>query len=168
MLKNPFIPLVLRLVVTAFTLAALGLGGRVYHQTAALDRASPTGCKQRASTSMDLGVNAVAVPYIAYVTWDEYTSKPLGLRSATAKTSLLLLDMYFIIFYGSDLSLAFDALTDSRWACFQGQYQTCPHNPPICESQSALTAVLLVALVAWVVTFIVSVLRVVKKLRPDE
>jgi len=117
---------------------------------------------------MDIVVSTVAIPYIAYVTWDEYTARPLGLRSATAKTSLLLLDLYFIIFYSSNLSLAFDALTDTRWACFNSDRQTCPQSSDICESQKALVAVLLLALVTWIITFTVAVLRVVKKLRPDE
>ena len=167
LLKNPFVPLVFRLIVTVFTAAALGLGARVYHQTRVTNLA--VGCVQRASTYMDIAVNSIAIPYIAYVTWDEYTSRPLGLRSASAKIALLLLDLYFIIFYGSNLSLAFDALTDERWACYDSKKtQTCPKTPAICQSQSALSAVLVVALIAWVITFTVSVLRVVKKLRPDE
>lgn len=169
LLKNPFVPLVFRLIVTCFSAAALGLGARVYHQTRVTNITTQEGCVQRASTYMDIVVNSIAIPYIAYVTWDEYTSRPLGLRSATAKIALLLLDLYFIIFYGSNLSLAFDALTDSRWACYDSsRTQTCPLTPSICHSQAALSAVLVVALIAWVITFTVSVLRVVKRLRPDE
>lgn len=37
----------------------------------------------------------------------------------------------------------------------------------ICHRQKALSAVLLIGLVAWLVTFSLSVLRVVEKLRPD-
>ena len=94
----------------------------------------------------------------------------LGLRSATAKTSLLLTDLYFIVFYASNLTLAFDALTDPRWACYQGDdaRATCSLNTHLCRSQSGLVAVLLVALMAWLITFSISVLRVVKRLRPDE
>ena len=38
-LKNPFVPLVFRLLVLTFTLAALGLGARVFHEANAVDRA---------------------------------------------------------------------------------------------------------------------------------
>ncbi|PSK60316.1 Regulator of phospholipase D SRF1 [Elsinoe australis] len=96
-LKNPFVPLVFRLITATFTLAALGLGARVYRETSDLSMSADGGCVQRASTYIAIVVDTIAVPYIIYVTLDEYTSKPLGLRSATAKTALLLIDLYFII-----------------------------------------------------------------------
>ncbi|KAK6439963.1 hypothetical protein LTR95_003826, partial [Oleoguttula sp. CCFEE 5521] len=94
----------------------------------------------------------------------------LGLRSAVAKTLLLLCDLYFIVFSASNLSLAFDALDDHRWACFDDGYNpgvgtTCPNNPGICNRQRALSGVLLISLVAWLATFSISVMRVVEKLR---
>lgn len=92
----------------------------------------------------------------------------LGLRSATAKTSLLLIDLYFVVFYSSNLTLAFASLTDSRWACYSSENSTCNRSDAICHSQSGLVSVLFVALVAWLITFSISVLRVVKRLRPDE
>ena len=100
----------------------------------------------------------------------------LGLRSAVAKTSLLLCDLYFIVFSASNLSLAFDALFDRRWACYEDLYKpygvdqiripaTCPDNPSICYNQKALGGVLMISLVAWLATFSISVMRVVEKLR---
>lgn len=100
----------------------------------------------------------------------------LGLRSAVAKTSLLLCDLYFIVFSASNLSLAFDTLFDRRWACYDDLYTpvgtdrilipaTCPDNPGICYKQKALGAVLMISLVAWLTTFSISVMRVVEKLR---
>lgn len=91
---------------------------------------------------------------------------------------LLLCDLYFVVFAAANLSLAFDALTDHRWACFDENYMllnnvsrqvqaTCPNNPDICRRQKALSGVLLIGLVAWLITFSISVLRVVEKLRPD-
>ena len=72
----------------------------------------------------------------------------LGLRSASTKTLLLLCDLFFVVFSSSNLSLAFDALYDHRWACFDDRYDvvrgpsgngtanpvynvpaTCPNNP---------------------------------------
>jgi hypothetical protein len=100
----------------------------------------------------------------------------LGLRSAVAKTSLLLCDLYFIVFSASNLSLAFDALFDRRWACYEDHSTfigseefripaTCPDNPSICYRQKALGGVLFISLVAWLSTFSISVMRVVEKLR---
>lgn len=143
---------------------------------------------------MGIIVSAIAIPYVGYVTWDEYLSKPwvvfiiclcvhletdmhrLGLRSVAAKTALLLCDLYFIVFSASNLSLAFSALLDESWACYVEGYQevgdvfiqvprTCPNNTNICNKQRALSGVLLVSLVAWLLCFSISVLRVVEKLR---
>ncbi|KAF2771974.1 hypothetical protein EJ03DRAFT_12202 [Teratosphaeria nubilosa] len=133
---------------------------------------------------MALVVGGIAIPYLGYVTWDEYTSRPLGLRSVAAKTLLLLCDLYFVVFAASNLSLAFDALYDHRWACYDEHLaavsdptngtivsynvpSTCPNNASICSKQKSLSAILLISLVAWLVTFSISVLRVVEKLRPD-
>ncbi|OQN97861.1 hypothetical protein B0A48_16171 [Cryoendolithus antarcticus] len=175
LLKNPFIPLLFRLTCLAFAGASLGLAGTIYRAVYNVnhDAIADNQCATRASTYMALIVGAVAVPYIGYVTWDEYMSKPLGLRSAVAKTLLLLCDLYFIVFSASNLSLAFDALDDHRWACFDDGYDanvagvgaTCPNNPSICSRQRALSGVLLISLVAWLATFSVSVMRVVEKLR---
>ncbi|KAI5229185.1 hypothetical protein E4T42_05006 [Aureobasidium subglaciale] len=167
-LKNPFVPLVFRLLVLTFTVAALGLGARVFHEANAVYRQGNGPCTKRASTYMAIILDSIAVPYIGYITWDEYLSKPLGLRSATAKVSLLLVDLLFIVFYSSNLSLALDALDDPRWACFdhnESQLSNCPASPRICRSQQGLSGVLVVALMAWLFTFIISVLRVVERLR---
>ena len=75
-MKNPFVPLVFRILVLAFTLAALGLGGRIWHEADHVKKTTDRACVQRASTYMALIVDSIAVPYIGYVTWDEYMSKP--------------------------------------------------------------------------------------------
>lgn len=109
----------------------------------------------------------------------------LGLRSVAAKTLLLLCDLYFVVFAASNLSLAFDTLYDHRWACYDELFatytvtssnntsynynvaSTCPNNPSICFHQKTLGGILLISLVAWLLTFSMSVMRVVEKLRPD-
>jgi hypothetical protein len=75
-LKNPFVPLVFRLTVLTFTLAALGLGARVFHEADAVNRQGEGPCSKRASTYMAIVLDSAAVPYILYITWDEYLSKP--------------------------------------------------------------------------------------------
>lgn len=75
-LKNPFVPLVFRLIVLSFTVAALGLGARVFHEADAVNRQGDGPCSKRASTYMAIVLDSVAVPYIGYITWDEYLSKP--------------------------------------------------------------------------------------------
>jgi len=75
-LKNPYVPLVFRLLVLTFTLAGLGLGARVYHEANRITRVAGVNCNKRASTYMAIILDSIAVPYICYITWDEYLSKP--------------------------------------------------------------------------------------------
>lgn len=78
LLRNPFIPLIFRIVVLTFSAAALGIAATIYEsvQSANADSDPTNNCATRASTYMALVVGSVAVPYIGYVTWDEYTAKP--------------------------------------------------------------------------------------------
>ncbi|KAK5112209.1 hypothetical protein LTR62_004370 [Meristemomyces frigidus] len=181
LLKNPFVPLAFRLTVLTFSAAALGIAGTIMEVVFKVnhDNDPNNQCAMRASTYMAVCVGSIAIPYLGYVTWDEYMSKPLGLRSVPTKVLLLLCDLYFVVFAASNLSLAFDTLFDHRWACYDEQYaiiangidysvpSTCPNNPSICKKQITLAAILLISLLAWLITFSLSVMRVVEKLRPD-
>ena len=155
LLRNPIIPLIFRLIIWVFSLIALALGGSIFH----LSRIE--GFSQRPSTLMAIIVDIIALVYILYITYDEYTGKPLGLRSPKTKMRLILLDLFFIVFDSANLSLAFDALSDIRWSCKDdiGLNSNTPRNGPLCIRQRALSSVLLVALLAWIMTFSVSVLR---------
>ena len=140
-LRSPVIPLVIRTNVWFFSLVALALGSSIYkkineNDAQAADRSSPT---------MAVVVDAIALVYILYITYDEYTGKPLGLRSARAKMRLIFLDLFFIVFDSANLSLAFKAVAG------------CPHQ--IRNMQKALASVLLIALISWVLTFSISVFR---------
>jgi len=196
LLRNPFVPLIVRLLVLSFVLAALGLGAYIYRFSAALNaspdlRASagaPTTttpgaastastyiCRQQPSTYMAFIVSALAVLYLLYITWDEYFSKPLGLRDTRAKMRLLFLDLLFIVFSAADLALAFNTLTDVQWACYAGDgasgggnslsvdaaQSTCVYNGTLCARQKALCAMLTIALATWTLTFVISVSRCV-------
>lgn len=108
---------------------------------------------------MAIVVDVVAVPYILYITWDEYTGKPLGLRSPKAKIRLVLLDLFFIIFESANLALAFAALTDHDGSCKNGPKNG--SNRIVCDRVKALCGILMVALIAWSMTFAVSIFRYV-------
>ncbi len=104
---------------------------------------------------MAIVVDVVAMPYIGYITWDEYTGKPLGLRSPKAKMRLVLLDLLFIVFESANLSLALGSLADGNGIC---QDDT-GNDYGICSRVRTLSAFLFIALVAWTLTFNVSILR---------
>ncbi|KAF2736719.1 hypothetical protein EJ04DRAFT_510828 [Polyplosphaeria fusca] len=160
-MNHPMVPLGVRLTVLIFSCLALGLAGSIFH------RSSDTpGCENNSSTWLAVIVDVVAIVYTTYITYDEYTSKPLGLRSHTAKMRLIFLDLLFIVFDSANLSLAFQALTDERWACkdnADGPRNACPFSRDICTRQKALTATLLIALVAWLMTFAISTLRLIER-----
>ena len=146
-LRNPIVPLVIRMVVWFFSLIALTLGCQIYRAY----KVEKSVVQHTTSPEMAIIVDAVALPYIIYITYDEYTGKPLGLRRAKAKMRLIFLDLFFIVFDSANLSLAFEALSD-----FEG---TCLPQSAVCDQQTALAAVLLIALIAWLMTFSISVLR---------
>lgn len=78
MLKNPLIPLLFRITVLAFSATALGIAATIYVQVNGVntDADPENNCSSRPSTDMAIIVGSIAVPYIGFVTWDEYTAKP--------------------------------------------------------------------------------------------
>lgn len=155
LLESPIVPLIFRLMVWCFSLTALALGGSIQH----LSQGFVNG--QGPSALMAIIVDAVAMVYLVYITVDEYTSKPLGLRSPSAKARLILLDIFFIVFDSANLSLAFESLSTAKGSCTLSEInrEIAPKNDSICGRQKALASVLLIALIAWLTTFSISVLR---------
>lgn len=151
-LRNPIVPLVVRLIVWIFSLIALVVGSSLYR------RRDTDQMSHSTSPEMAVIVDAVALIYLIYITWDEYTGKPLGLRSAKSRMRLVFLDLFFIVFDSANLSLAMEALSDDSNLCKQSRRSQLLVRST-CELQSALASVLLVALVAWLTAFSISVLR---------
>ena len=179
-LRNPFIPLAFRLTVIIFAITAIGLGvtifretGRIQHCLQQNPNTRTTECREKVgdgpvtyyrdpSALMAIIVDVVSVMYSGYITYDEYFSKPLGLRPARAKIRLVLLDLFFIVFQAANLSLSFESLTVDEGACQVGDTETTEVRfARVCSRQESLSGVLLVSLVAWLLTFSVSVLRYV-------
>lgn len=140
-----------RITVLTTSICALAISSSVHHLS------NKYIYSQNPSTTMAIVVDVVAIPYILYITWDEYTGKPLGLRSPKAKIRLVLLDLFFIIFESANLALAFGALTDSDGACRVGPETG--QNSIVCGRVKALCAILMIALIAWGLTFSVSIFR---------
>lgn len=90
LLKNAFVPLVFRVFVLAFSCAALGVASTILKTVNRVndDNDVYNQCAPRASTYMGIIVPAVAIPYIFYVTIDEYTSRPCVCRSPTQFVTL--------------------------------------------------------------------------------
>lgn len=153
-LMHPLVPLIFRLIVLATSVIALGISASIYHLS------DKYLYRQNPSTTMAIVVDVVAIPYILYVTWDEYTGAPLGLRSPKTKIRLVLLDLFFIIFESANLAIAFGALTENDGSCKMGQNGA---NFIICDRVKALCGILMLALIAWSMTFSVSIFRLVER-----
>jgi hypothetical protein len=155
-MNHPMVPALVRTIVVVFSILALALACSIYRHS------MNSNCTNNSSTWMAMLVDIVAILYTVYITYDEYTSKPLGLRSHNAKMSLIFLDLAFIVFESANLSLAFQALTDEKWACVGSadeRFSQCPYTESICQRQKGLTATLFIALLAWIATFAISTLR---------
>lgn len=179
-MRNPFVPLAFRLTVIVFAATAIGLGASIYHEAGIIETCRAEAPSERdtfcssaigttdidyyrdPSSLMAVIVDAIAIAYTLYIMYDEYFSKPLGLRPARAKVRLVLLDLFFIVFQSANLSLSFESLTVDQGACSVGMMPSTSFRfDQICDRARALSSVLLISLVAWLMTFSVSVLRYV-------
>ncbi|KAL7665922.1 Regulator of phospholipase D SRF1 [[Candida] zeylanoides] len=167
-MQNPLIPLLLRVLIIVFSVLSLALACSIFH----LSRREQSPVPQQPSTIMAIVVQCFAITYLAYISYDEYHGKPLGLRDPVDKMKLILLDLLFIIFSSANLSLAFNTLYDPEWVCESFDYNVLssiqsqtlyPKIGSICRRQRALSSFLFLVLGFWVVTFTISTVRVVDK-----
>lgn len=152
-LKHPLVPLAFRLTVLLTSTIALALGARIFED----ERGEQESSAEITQAIVAIVVDCVAIPYIGYMTWDEYTGPPLGLRSATSKISLVLMDLFFIIFKSASTSLAFEALI----------YHIAS-DPRVRGYTRVLAAFQTVGLISWTMTFTVNVFRLVQRLGGSE
>jgi hypothetical protein len=151
LMRSPFAPLFFRIFIMITSVIALGLASDIYGNSRA--------CKDNSTHTVAIVVNTIAIPYTLYITWDEFFSRPIGLRRPRSKLRLLTLDLVFIIFDSANLSLAFDAGTNPDYNFRQPDQK--------CKEQWGLVSVLCVALVAWTSTFLLSLFRLIYKLEGE-
>lgn len=162
-LRHPIAPLIFRLIVLLTTISALGLATVIYRR----ERDPDIVGSNRPETSQAIVaiiIDSVAIPYILYMTWDEYTGKPLGLRNPAQKVSLTLLDLIFIVLKSASTALAFEALVyhsgDGKARSPRGRAQ----EVESLDLARGLAALTLVGLIAWILNFTISVFRLAEKL----
>jgi hypothetical protein len=149
---HPLIPLFFRVIVFTTSTITLGISASIY------DLTDCSSFPQTPSTVMAIVVDVVSMPYIGYNAWDEYTGKPLGLRSPKVKMRFMLFDLLFIVLGSVNLVLAFNSLLDENSACKEGENGT---DYDICSRLQTLSAFLFFALVAWSLPFSFCLLRYV-------
>lgn len=166
--QNPLVPLLLRILIIIFLLCALALACSIFNFSQR--RYEGSKVEQQPSTIMAIVVQCFAISYVVYIAYDEYSGKPLGLRDPLGKMKLIMLDLLFIIFSSANLSLTFNTLYDDEWVCTShsspqdqnsGVFYPTVHT--ICRRQRALASLLFVVLCLWVLTFTISIIRVVDR-----
>lgn len=149
MLNSSLSPLLFRLVVIVMSTVALAIAIRMFEQET---KVRGDGA-ERTQSIFAVVVDCVSIPFNGYMIWDEYTGKPLGLRSATSKLSLILLDLFFIIFKSACTALAFEHVVYNEFG-----------DQHILGLSEGLASVMLLGLVAWTVNLTVNIFRVVERL----
>ncbi|KAL7789511.1 hypothetical protein V8C37DRAFT_386162 [Trichoderma ceciliae] len=154
-MRSSLSPLIFRLVVIVMSVIALAIAARIFE----LEDEAIGESAERTQSIFAVAVDCIAIPFNGYMIWDEYTGKPLGLRSAVSKMSLILLDLFFIIFKSAGTALAFEHVV----------YHTFGDHS-VRGLSKALASFMLLGLLAWTANFTVNIFRVIERLggREDE
>lgn len=170
LISNAYVPLFFRLFLICISAVSLGFAAHlvVLSKNNHLD--------QQTSPVMAVIVQSVSILYLFYISYDEFTSQPLGLRNLQAKIRLVLLDLLFIIFASANLSLSFQSMYDSRWVCTTEKEANTLFLPEnvlfqssiMCDQQRGLSGFLLITLFIWCVTFSISIFRIVNVVNSRE
>ncbi|CAK7198708.1 hypothetical protein SEUCBS139899_001372 [Sporothrix eucalyptigena] len=167
LLHHPLGPLACRLTVLMTSIVALIIAVTIFRREN-LGAFSSSGNGDRPSnnlSSMQLAdlqqersqiivaivVDVVAIPYIGYITVDDYTGKPLGLRPVNARIRLILTDLVFIIFKSASTALGFESMIFFNTEKSQGLLR-------------ALGSFELIGLVSWALTLTINIFREVARL----
>lgn len=152
-IRHSLAPLVFRLTVMVTSILALGIAAQIHR----IEDVDSNDTAEETQSIVAIVVDCVAIPYIGYMIWDEYTGKPLGLRSAVSKISLILLDLFFIIFKSASTALAFESLVYHNLA-----------DHRVRNLSKALAAFMLVGLMSWTMNFAVNIFRTIERLGGGE
>lgn len=156
LLHHPLAPLACRLTVLMTSIVALVVAAEIFRR----ERLGTVGeaggisvgkAPERTQIIVAIVVDVVAVPYIGYITVDDYTGKPLGLRPTADRIRLILTDLFFIIFKSASTSLGFEAMIFVSTEGSEGLLR-------------ALGAFELIGLVSWALTLTINVFRVIERL----
>ncbi|KAI2469892.1 hypothetical protein F4781DRAFT_392770 [Annulohypoxylon bovei var. microspora] len=162
-LRHPIAPLIFRLVVLITSIAALALASNIFQR----DKDPAISVENTPETSqaiVAIVIDVVAIPYTLYMTWDEYTGKPLGLRAPAQKVSLTLLDLVFIVLKSSSTALAFEALVYHSGDGLSTEPGSAGMEAVSLHLARGLAALTLVGLIAWILNFTINVFRLAEKL----
>ncbi|PHH74755.1 hypothetical protein CDD82_4795 [Ophiocordyceps australis] len=148
-LRHWLSPFLFRMIVMTTSILALGIAARIY----VIENRSERDSAERTQSLVAVGVDCVAIPFIAWMIWDEYTGKPIGLRSGVSKIRLILLDVFFIIFKSASTGLAFESLVYHNFKAHA-----------LLRFSIVLGVFELVGLICWTMNFMINVVRTVERM----
>lgn len=148
---SPLPQLIFRLLVLGSTISSLSIAITLYRTHWWYTSTSVYENAQRGQVILAITVDALALPYVFYMSLDDIFGAPLGLRRPIIKVALTLLDLFFIILKAASTSLAFQALETTSGVL----------NLSLVR---ALAALLLTGLVFWAINFTISLLRIIERL----
>ena len=167
LLHHPLGPLACRLTVLMTSIVALIIAVTIFrHEKLGSLRGFTNGDRssnnlsdlqlanmqqERTQIIVAIVVDVVAIPYIGYITVDDYTGKPLGLRPTQARIRLILTDLFFIIFKSASTALGFEAMIFFNTEQSQGLLR-------------ALGSFELIGLVSWAMTLTINIFREIARL----
>ncbi|KAI0482249.1 hypothetical protein GGR56DRAFT_177615 [Xylariaceae sp. FL0804] len=161
-LRHPIAPLIFRLVVLITTISALALAVKIFERRTI--QRNRINSPETSQAIVAIVIDVVAIPYILYMTWDEYTGKPLGLRATAQKVSLTLLDLVFIVLKSASTALAFEALVYHSGDGNATSPEAADQEKVSLRLAKGLAGLMIVGLIAWVLNFTISVFRLAEKL----
>lgn len=167
-IQNPLVPLLLRILILMFSACALAMAVLIYIYLKRRYEDYKVG--QQPSTILAIVVQCFAIVYVVYIAYDEYLGKPMGLRNPLGKMKLVMFDMLFIICLSANMSLAYYLLYDDEWVCKTDRTSDSkaygifyPTVGFLCRRQKALSSFLLIVLFLWVLTFTITIIRLIDR-----
>ncbi|KAL1895375.1 hypothetical protein Cpir12675_003236 [Ceratocystis pirilliformis] len=160
MIGHSMVPLCCRLMALCSSIISLAIAVRIFRVSGEIQASTQAS---RSQSLVVIIVDTIAVPWICYMTYDEYTGKPLGLRSPTHKVLLILSDLIFIIFKSASTSLAFEYLVSHANEPDVNGYMD-PKGPELLRLSKSLAAFVVIGLIAWTLTLVINILRIVDRL----
>jgi hypothetical protein len=152
-LWSPLVPLLGRITVLAFSVAAAALAGMMLRGSIASDdKAVRPLCEGAVNRPFLLAWPIITTIYLIAVTVDEFMAPPIGLRSPLTKLLLTIVEFLNISFQSAATSFAFTLSTLSG-SCYDTS------TAEFRQRVRALPWMLLLAGMAWAAVFTVSISR---------
>ena len=162
LLRNPFVPLLLRLINIAVLTSTLAVGVRLRRQLIQHDIESSVGI----SPLTAIIFAPLSLAYALFQIWLEYKSRPIGLWKASSKLWYMTLELVFVCLWSAELALSFDNYFTSTIGCIKSSspfyshaYQDTNANisdkSPFCNLQTSLICLNFISVMVYLVVFLV-------------